>query len=164
MVEPSEVETAGRWRQSRWKPAVAVRWLYLLSGLMWSGVGVLLCSRAASWLVSAGELTALAAALVGLMLAFAIARWGFCRVAAKNIRRIAQMSGSVCLFAFQSWQSYLLVAFMMSLGLGLRHSPLPKEYLAILYVGIGGALFLASGSYYQRFWSGRGRIVCPDPD
>ena len=79
----------------------------------------------------------------------AIYTWGFSKLAKKNIRRIgAYTDEKICLFAFQKWSSYPLVAFMMGLGIYLRHySSLPKSLLAILYLGIGSALF-ASGLLY----------------
>jgi hypothetical protein len=40
---------------------------------------------------------------------------------------------------------------MISMGIALRHSALPKRYLSILYIGIGLALFL-SGIRYLRFF------------
>jgi hypothetical protein len=40
---------------------------------------------------------------------------------------------------------------MVSMGIALRHSAIPKQYLSILYNGIGLALFL-SGTRYLRFF------------
>jgi hypothetical protein len=73
----------------------------------------------------------------------------FARMAEKNIQRIEDLPSRPCLFAFQSWTSYPLVAFMISLGLALRASPLPKPLLAGLYLAIGGGLFLASLRYFS---------------
>jgi hypothetical protein len=39
---------------------------------------------------------------------------------------------------------------MTALGATLRHSTIPREYLAALYLTIGGALFLSSIHYYVR--------------
>jgi len=39
---------------------------------------------------------------------------------------------------------------MMSLGYGLRHSGIPKTYLAPIYIAIGLALTLSSLLYYNR--------------
>lgn len=73
-------------------------------------------------------------------------------MALKNVRRInAYQRERVCLFAFQRWTSYPLILFMVSLGLYLRiYSPIPKTYLAFLYIGLGGGLFLSSLHYYAR--------------
>ena len=53
------------------------------------------------------------------------------------------------MFSFQAWKSYLLVAFMIALGITLRHSALPRPILAGVYLAIGGALFLSSLRYYR---------------
>ena len=50
-----------------------------------------------------------------------------------------------------TWRSYLIVLVMVSMGIALRHSPIPKKYLSVLYNGIGLALFL-SGIRYLRFF------------
>ena len=69
----------------------------------------------------------------------------------QNIIRINGLTGEkICIFAFQRWTSYPLVLLMISLGVILRlYSPIPKPYLAILYLGIGSGLFLASLRYYR---------------
>ena len=78
--------------------------------------------------------------------------FGFSKVARKNIARINALRGSVsAFFAFQRWTSYPLVAFMIFLGIFLRlYSSIPKPLLAILYIGIGGGLFLSSLLYYRQ--------------
>lgn len=49
---------------------------------------------------------------------------------------------------------------MISLGIFLRlYSPIPKPLLAVMYIGIGGSLFLASLHYYKHIWvTERGRV------
>ena len=75
-------------------------------------------------------------------------RFGFSRLADRNISRINRYPGRVCLFAFQEWTSYVIVVVMVSLGIMMRRSPFPKPYLGSMYTGIGGALFLASWHYH----------------
>jgi hypothetical protein len=134
------------------KPAVSKSWLFLTAGLMWTAVGIFLNSLAYGWLKPLDWLHVLPLALAGLALALAIYAFGFSGFANKNIRRIQDIpTQKVCLFAFQQWHSYPLVAFMISLGIFLRkYSPIPKPYLAIIYMGIGGSLFLASFHYYRQ--------------
>ena len=95
--------------------------------------------------------------LAGLTLAAGIYTVGFSRLAKKNIRRICDLPGrKVCLFAFQAWTSYPLVAFMIGLGIYLRrYSSFPKPMLAILYLGIGSALFASSLHYFAHIASSR---------
>jgi len=138
-------------------PAVDKIWLHLFAGVMWSGVGILLVSLAARWLGLVLFPQEVLLILAGLVLAMGIYFFGFSKFALKNVLRIgAYPNERVCLFAFQKWTSYLLVLVMISLGIYLRVvSPIPKPYLATLYIGIGGGLFLASLHYYTqvfRMW------------
>ena len=86
---------------------------------------------------------------VGFCLAVGIHLF-FSRMANKNISRIGNLPSRPCLFAFQAWTNYPLVAFMVAMGLTLRTSPIPKPLLAVLYAGIGGGLFLASLRYFKH--------------
>ncbi len=140
----------------KWKPAVSKGWLYGAAGLMWSAVGIFLNSLAYGWLEPLKWTRSLPLVLVGVALAYSIYYFGFSNLADKNIQRIQVIrSEKVCFFAFQQWHSYPLVAFMVSLGIFLRvYSPIPKPYLALMYIGIGGGLFLASFHYYGHLTRG----------
>ena len=79
----------------------------------------------------------------------------FARLARRNIQRIRELSPhkeKICLFAFQALQSYVLIIGMITLGILLRLSPIPREYLAIVYLAIGFALVYAS----LQYWRGNG--------
>jgi hypothetical protein len=133
-------------------PGVRKIWLHMLAGVMWSGVGGMLCALASRWLARIVPFQLLLLLLAGMALAAAIYFFGFSKMARKNIRRIeAYLKERICLFAFQRWSSYPLVLFMVSLGIYLRvYSPIPKPFLAILYIGIGGGLFFSSLHYYSK--------------
>lgn len=136
--------------KDKWKPGAPKSWLHITAGLMWSGVGIFLCYLAYSWLKPLPIGRAILLAAGGIVLAGAIYAFGFSKLAVKNIRRIIDLAGErICVFAFQEWTSYPLVAFMIALGIVLRKSPLPKPLLAVMYTGIGGSLFLASLHYYK---------------
>ncbi len=130
------------------KPAVPRHWLFVLSGLMWSGVGIALCHLAYGWLKPIAHQWAMALGLLGCGAALIVYRFGFSKIARKNIRRISLMAERCCVFAFQEWKGYLIIGIMVPLGIGLRHSSLPKHYLAVIYTTIGGALLLSSLHYY----------------
>ncbi len=137
---------------NRIKPAVSKYLLIALAGLMWSTVGVMLCRMAYYWLKEINWLTALPLELFGVILSLAVYRFGFSGIAQKNIDRICLLPERGCIFAFQAWKSYLIIACMVTLGIILRHSPIPKQYLAIVYTTIGGALLLSSLHYYRGLW------------
>jgi hypothetical protein len=135
---------------NKFKPGVRKNWLHLSAGLVWLGAGMMLIGFSTIWLRLENFSTMMLLVLTGLMLAAGIYYFGFSKLALKNINRIRGLSGErICLFAFQGWTSYPLVAFMISLGIYLRvYSPFPKSMLAILYLGIGGGLFAASLHYF----------------
>ena len=88
----------------RGKPAVKNKWLLILSGLMWTGVGVLLNALAAKWLAVYSPLQITVVTVIGLISGFLIARFGFNKIVHKNIHRIQNLRDRVCLFAFQKWK------------------------------------------------------------
>lgn len=88
--------------------------------------------------------------LCGIVLGISIAFFGFRKVAATNIKRILEMPEYSCVFAFQKWQSYILIVVMMSMGIFLRTTNIfPRLYLAPVYIGIGSALLISSIKYYR---------------
>ncbi len=133
-----------------WVPVVRRRWLLLLAGGAWSAIGVLLCAFAYAWLSPVRHLLAAPLAGAGVAGSLAIYRFGFSRLALRNATRICALAEPVGILAFQEGRSYPLVGFMMGLGIALRSSPIPKPYLAVLYIGIGGGLLLSSLHYYGR--------------
>jgi hypothetical protein len=131
-----------------WKPT-APRWiLNALSGLVWSGVGLLLLRWVWVWLSPMPYPNWIPSALAGIGLAL-LAGTGFSWMAKRNLLRLERLPDRPCIFAFQRWTSYPLVVFMIVLGVTLRHSLLPRTWLAPVYLGIGGGLFLASLLYFQ---------------
>jgi len=83
-------------------------------------------------------------------MASGVYKFGFSKIARKNINRVCRYPDKVCFFAFQEWKSYLIISVMAPLGIFLRHSSLPRQYLAVIYITIGLALFLSSLHYYLQ--------------
>jgi hypothetical protein len=90
---------------------------------------------------------------IGVGVALIVHHFGFLKIVDKNLDRILPMEGKPCIFAFITWKSYMIIAVMIALGIGLRHSPIPKPYLAICYIGIGLALILSSVRYLRVLFS-----------
>ncbi len=132
------------------KPAAPKCWLFATAGLLWSVVGLLLCRTGWGWLQSEPHCRLILLESIGVLLAVAAFRFGFSKIADKNIQRLRGLSGKRCFFAFQAWRSYFIIVFMIALGALLRHSPIHRSVLAVVYTTIGGALFLASFAYYRH--------------
>lgn len=134
----------------RYKPAVKKNILVLLAGLIWIGVGAMLLSFATKWLIVYGKSDCALFILVGIIAALIIHHFGFLKIVDKNLGRISKMEGRRCAFSFMSWRSYFTVAIMVTMGIMLRHSSIPKHYLSMLYIGIGLALILSSIRYFRN--------------
>ncbi|HEX9116331.1 MAG TPA: hypothetical protein VGA61_09705 [Anaerolineae bacterium] len=133
-------------------PSVHKRWLLLLAGVIWMGVSLMLAAFAFSWLRPLPWTTSLPLALVGLAIAAAAYRLGFFKLALRNIRRIQALAGPANILAFQQAKAYFMIILMASGGALLRHSAFPKPILAVVYLAMGGCLFLASLLYYPEAW------------
>jgi len=132
------------------KPSATKHTLFLLAGAIWVAAGSMLCFMAYKWLKAYEGNNTLLFAGTGLSFSLIIHHFGFLRVVDKNLGRIMQMDEKPCLFSFISWKSYLIVLVMVSTGIALRHSQIPKEYLSVLYLGIGAALILSSIRYLRH--------------
>ena len=135
---------------ARFVPTVERRWLFLAAALLWGLAGLMLLGRAVGWLAPERATSADPLAALGIAVGIVIYRFKFAWIAEKNIKRINSLSERANLFCFQSRMTYLLIALMMALGIVLRSSPVPKPDLAVLYIGIGLGLVLASSRYARR--------------
>jgi hypothetical protein len=140
-----------------YKPDAPRPLLFLTAGLLWTLVGLGLCSLAGVWLWSFASETWYYYALPGALLG-GVAYWTmFSRIARKNINRLKGLPEKSCFFAFQAWHSYLVIAVMVTLGVTLRHSAVPKPWLAVVYITIGVALLGSSLHYYTRLHEADGK-------
>jgi len=133
----------------KFKPAVEKPILLLLSGVLWFAVGIMLNTFALHWLIAYKEGYTSIFVGIGFIAALTIHHFGFLKVADKNLGRISFLKDKPCVFSFMSWRSYLTVAVMVTMGITLRHSSIPKQYLSMLYIGIGLALILSSIRYFR---------------
>jgi len=136
-------------------PAADRKVLVFIAGAVWSVVGIFLIVIGMAWLLSSDQyvLMMLAAGIIGGAIIY---RFGFSKLAGVNLERIFEQAPGkdrICIFAFQNIRSYIIVVVMMVLGYALRHLPIPKIYLAPVYLTIGLGLFLSSLHYYARLAS-----------
>ena len=129
------------------------RYLFVLAGIFWTIAGVILCGRAFTWLEHLPLRTELV--LESLSAAFAVLFYTFLfvRIVRRNISRIGQLPERASIFSFTAWQGYLMIGGMIALGITLRHSPIPKTYLAVAYTTMGIALLIGSLKFFKQFRS-----------
>jgi hypothetical protein len=134
---------------ARFKPSAPKGLLIFISGIMWMGVGVMLCTMATLWLKRyIGNFT-LVFVSSGIAGALIVHHFGFLKLVNKNLERIKLLADKPCIFSFISWKSYLIIFAMVTMGITLRHSSVPKQYLSVVYICMGGALFLSSIRYFR---------------
>ncbi|MBT3252804.1 MAG: hypothetical protein HN995_00835 [Candidatus Marinimicrobia bacterium] len=128
-------------------------YLLLVSGLMWSGVGLMLILLATRWLENLDIKYPVLIIAGGVIPGLQVSIYGFARIVKKNIQRIEDMTPKASIFAFQAWHSYLLIAVMMSMGAFVRHSGLiPMMLKTPGYFTIGTALSFSSLTYFKAFF------------
>ena len=119
-------------------PVIRRHYLFVLAGIFWTVAGGILCVRAAIWMgmLSAGALASVVA-LVSVICAGGGYVFGFSKIVVKNIDRIHQMPERANIFAFTAVRGYVMIALMMTIGITLRNSSIPKYYLTIPYFAMG---------------------------
>jgi len=133
-------------------PRVDKKVLIFLAGLMWCGVGIMLIRYAMSWLALCTIKEDLFYYSAGFLISMPIHHFGFLKIADKNLNRLLPLKEKKNPFSFMAPKSYLIVVVMISMGIALRHSQIPKRYLSLLYNGIGLALFLSGIRYFRVFF------------
>lgn len=135
------------------QPLIAVAGVvWLLAGLNVAILGV----RAA--IDMRGVAAIILIALVGGAIAvFSAFHSLFSRLVKKNAQRIADLEGERhFVFRFFDRKSYIMMALMMSFGIGMRAAGFfPEWFIAFFYTGLGLALALAGASYIMRGVRGR---------
>jgi len=129
------------------------RWLFAIAGVIWMGVGILLLTYAVTWLAPVTLPLEIELSIAGLAVAAVFLRFVFHGIVSKNIARIEGGPARVSAFSFQGWKSYLITVFMIVLGIMLKRSSISKPDLAVMYLGVGLALMLASGFYHRHLFS-----------
>lgn len=132
-------------------PSVSRKILILVAGIIWCSMGLMLVCFAYFWLLPLSASGRIIYYSTGFLASMPIHHFGFLKIADKNLHRLLPVAEKRSIFSFMTLKSYLIVFIMISLGITLRHSAIPKRYLSILYNGIGLALFLSGIRYFRYF-------------
>ena len=132
---------------------VGNRALLGIAGLVWlaAGVNILRIGIKAVLAVVGGGLGRTALMTVLALAIFCAFHWMFSRIVTKHTARIRGYEAKQPFWRFFDGKSYLLMAFMMTLGITLRHSgKLPEFFFAFCYTGLGTALSAAGIRFLIR--------------
>lgn len=118
---------------------VGKRWLFLTSALLWGFASSRILPKGVSSVIADHRLWVVMAMLLVFVGFFMM----FMKVSGKYSRRIAGLDGEKFpLYRFMSLKGYLIIGFMMSLGITLGLIPgVPTWVFAVIYPGLGLGLF-----------------------
>jgi hypothetical protein len=145
----------------RYNPTTDRHGLVRVAAATWCCAGLIVLSLGAGWLIERGGPVALLLATAGLPFGFAVHHFGLSRIVRRNVARIRARPERSCVFGFQPWRSYLLIAIMITMGITLRQTAIPKPWLAVPYTGMGLALLLSAVRYWRTpmMREGEGRTL-----
>ena len=132
---------------------VAKRHLLLANAVVWGAPGVkILVTGIQSYLAlwPSDRIVALAMGTVLVLTGFV---WMFNRIVKKYADRIMDFpEKKKSILAFLPVRGWILVIFMMCLGISLKHIPgFPTEFFASFYCGLGPALIAAAAQFLARW-------------
>ena len=135
-------------------PKVNKKILILTAGVMLSVVGIMLFSKAIRLRSVVSSDTFPKLVILGVILGLIKMYFVFRKIIKKNIDRINKYDKKkVCFFAFQKWQSYVLIIVMIGLGIFMsKASFIPREVLLTVDATVGTALFTVSYYYYRNLF------------
>lgn len=133
-------------------PTVRRHYLYAFAGMLWTIAGGILCVRGTMWLQLLSPLGEIIVGLLSVVIAAVGYLYGFSKVVQKNIDRIRQMPERAVIFAFTPVSGYVMIALMITIGITLRNSTIPKYYLTLPYDVMGGDLLIGSIGFYRQFF------------
>ena len=131
--------------------------LITVAGVVWllAGVNVALIGVRSVVEMSGAAVGVVVALVVGAVAAFFAFHAMFGKIVLKNAQRIRGLDADR--LNFLDLKGYLIMAFMMSFGFGLRLSGLiPNWFFAFFYTGLGSALALAGASFLMHRAFGEG--------
>jgi hypothetical protein len=137
------------------KPAIPRRLLLLLASAFWAVAGGILVVRAFFWLEEQGTGTMVSVESASIAIAVTAYLLWFSKLVLRNIARIHKLPEWACAFAFTAWHGYLMIGFMMTLGIVLRNSQIPRIYLAVPYAIMGAILLAGSARFIKEYLTSR---------
>ena len=128
--------------------------LLAINGLLWTTIGTKIAITGVSHYLQAADSRALIWMIPLSVLVFVAFYMMFTGVVRKYSERILSMTEDrTSIFRTFSLKGYLVIAFMISLGIGFKHIPgIPSNFFAWFYCGLGLGL-LSAGIRFLLRWS-----------
>jgi len=127
-------------------------WILGLSSVLWVIPAIILLRNALLWSDALNmEMLLLSTALAAVGVGLGHVFW-FNRIVLGNIRRIRSLPERTKIWHISSSRGYAMIVLMISIGVVLRSSDLPRIYLAGPYALMGGCLLLGSIQIASSFF------------
>jgi len=133
---------------------IRTKHLLAVNGLLWTAIGMKILITGLSHYLRVGTPKALIRMIPLSFLVFAGFYMMFTGVVRKYSDRIMSMTEEKAgIWRTFSLKGYLIIGFMISLGIGLKHIPgIPSNFFAWFYCGLGPGL-LSAGIRFLLRWS-----------
>ena len=135
----------------RFKPAARAKTHLLAAALLWTVVGLGLTAAGLVWSFGSALPWSLLLAAAGVAAGTVKGRLVIRKMADWNTARIIARGDGHCLGGFLAPKTWLLIAVMMSSGILLRRSGVPRPILGVLYTAVGTGL-LFGGCQLWKAW------------
>lgn len=124
------------------------RGLIITNALLWTFASYKILGKAVPAIIADHRWWVVAIGLV-VLTGFTIM---FHKVSSKYTRRILSLEGErFPIWKFMSAKGYILIGFMMSMGIGLGHIPgMPQAFFASFYTGLGTGLGYGAVKYLVK--------------
>ena len=128
---------------------VKKRILLLIAGLMWLVAGINVARLGVLGYRSVNKVWYLPCLSIIIFMIFGLM---FLKMSKNHTKRILAYDDYMPFWTFFDKKSYLIMVFMMSLGIGLRASGIVSEFfIAFFYTGLGFALALAGLAFLKNY-------------
>jgi len=133
---------------------IKTKHLLAINGLLWTAIGTKITVTGVSHYLKVDRPQNLLWMIPLSILVFAGFYRMFTGVVRKYSARIMSMTAEkTSIFRTFSLKGYLIIAFMISLGIGLKHIPgIPSNFFAWFYCGLGPGL-LSAGLRFLLRWA-----------
>jgi hypothetical protein len=130
-------------------PSASKKVMLIVAGLIWTTASFILLFKGLLYFETDISHFALKF-LVFLLIFIFFYKMLFVKVSLRYLNRIISLKKDrPCIFSFFNFRGYILMIFMMGLGIGLRNLKfIPLSWLSCLYFGVGIPLFISSIRFY----------------
>ncbi len=127
--------------------------MFAIIGLLWFLSGTFLVVISAIQAVSSSIQQVFILFILGSLLAFVVYYSAVRKIVTNNIHRIVSMPDKVHMTAIGTLKTYVSAVFLLLIGIVILFSSLPREYISVFTISVGGSLIIGSISFFRRYFN-----------